>query len=307
MGKMTRPLMLFLPIVCASVMQYFFHPSWRCGSVNIATLLIRCALMVMFFFLCLQLDFSKLKPQKLHGKLLIANLLAGVIPALCFELAGRRDLALVAFFTGMTPTANAAPVIMLFLNGRVEFVLTGVVLSNLVMNCFFIVLLPLITGNRNLSFAFSVFSQLLWVIALPACSALILRRFFPDLRNLPRKLKMVSLLLWSCTLFVVSATASEFLFRSPDGLLNVAEAAGISLLLCAFNFWLGARVAPRKLRRESSQTLGQKNTSLTIYLALTFGGAAGPFAALGPGFYVLWHNTYNAIQMYFYDRRKHGR
>ncbi|MBR2374427.1 MAG: transporter, partial [Lentisphaeria bacterium] len=50
-----------------------------------------------------------------------------------------------------------------------------------------------------------------------------------------------------------------------------------------------------------SQSLGQKNTTLTVYLALIY---AGPLAAIGVISYVFWHNTYNAIQLYIFDRRK---
>ncbi|MEK7414548.1 MAG: hypothetical protein AAB263_14635, partial [Planctomycetota bacterium] len=46
--------------------------------------------------------------------------------------------------------------------------------------------------------------------------------------------------------------------------------------------------------REASQSLGQKNTTLTIWMAATF---ANPIVALAPTFYVLWHNLVNAAQL----------
>ncbi|MEG2248861.1 MAG: hypothetical protein RSB88_08120, partial [Akkermansia sp.] len=48
--------------------------------------------------------------------------------------------------------------------------------------------------------------------------------------------------------------------------------------------------------RECSQSLGQKNTTLTIFLAMIY--APSPIAALGPTFYVLWHNLWNAWQLH---------
>ena len=53
-----------------------------------------------------------------------------------------------------------------------------------------------------------------------------------------------------------------------------------------------------------SQLLGQKNTTFTMYLALQYAGA---LVAMGPIFYILWHNTWNAYQMYQYDRRRNIR
>ena len=56
----------------------------------------------------------------------------------------------------------------------------------------------------------------------------------------------------------------------------------------------------RRYRRESSQSLGQKNTTFTMFLALQF---ANPLVAMGPTFYVLWNNLWNAAQMLIHDRR----
>ena len=75
----------------------------------------------------------------------------------------------------------------------------------------------------------------------------------------------------------------------------------VSFLLCAVNFTLGKMLGGKEFSRESSQTLGQKNTTLTIFLALSFGT---PESALGPVFYVLWHNLWNAFQMFRYDNQK---
>ena len=66
------------------------------------------------------------------------------------------------------------------------------------------------------------------------------------------------------------------------------------------NFTVGGLLVPKRYRREGSQTLGQKNNMLTIYLAMTF---ASPLAALGPTFYVVFHNLWNVWQLFVFDRR----
>ena len=81
----------------------------------------------------------------------------------------------------------------------------------------------------------------------------------------------------------------------------IAETALIALLICAVSFGTGSLLERKLLRREASQSLGQKNTTLTIYLALVY---AGPRAAMGVISYVLWHNSYNAFQLFLTDRRK---
>jgi BASS family bile acid:Na+ symporter len=69
----------------------------------------------------------------------------------------------------------------------------------------------------------------------------------------------------------------------------------VSLLVCIANFALGRLIGGKEFHREASQTLGQKNTAYTIYLALTY---ANPLIALGPTFYVIWHNLWNSWQLH---------
>ena len=75
----------------------------------------------------------------------------------------------------------------------------------------------------------------------------------------------------------------------------------ISMLICACNFILGYLIGGRQFAREASQTLGQKNTTFTIVLASAF---SSPLAAMGPTFYVLWHNLWNAFQLFMHDRKE---
>ena len=77
-----------------------------------------------------------------------------------------------------------------------------------------------------------------------------------------------------------------------------------TLAVCILNFFAGWLIGPRRCKLESSQLLGQKNTSFTIYLAITF---ASPVAALGPLFYILWHNSWNAIQMFQFEKRRQSK
>ena len=101
---------------------------------------------------------------------------------------------------------------------------------------------------------------------------------------------------------MLAAIARQHFIDNPgESHFQVLLIAAVSLVLCAGNFYFGRLTASRRFRRESSQILGQKNTTFTMYLALNFCGA---LAAMGPIFYILWHNTWNAWQMYSYDRRR---
>ena len=132
-----------------------------------------------------------------------------------------------------------------------------------------------------------------------------IRLFCKKATELPKKLKNFSFFLWVGAIFLIIANASAFLHgQSHLPKTVLLEIAAISLAICAFNFWFGQFLGGKKFRRESSQVLGQKNTTLTIYLALA---NANPLVALGPTFYVLWHNGWNTWQLHRYGRRRHLR
>ena len=53
---------------------------------------------------------------------------------------------------------------------------------------------------------------------------------------------------------------------------------------------------------SAGQALGQKNTVVGIWIALTF---LDPLSALAPGAYVIWQNLVNAWQIWY--KEKYGR
>ena len=271
-SPLLRPAMIVIPLVLG-----IFFP-----QAAVLKPLIRWGMIAMLFMVYLQLDLRELKPRFAHWVILAANLAVGIAGYLVFKVLGNRELAWAAFFIGITPTATAAPVIMNFLNGRVGFVVSGLVITNIGVSLALLPLIPAVTGNMSWSFALDVFTNLVVIMVLPCVAALIVRKIRPEATAWPKKFKMLSLSIWSLLLFIISA-------------------AGIAALICAVNFTLGYWIVPRDLRREGSQTLGQKNTMLTLYLAMTF---ASPLAALGPTFYVICHNTWNACQLFIYDRKQ---
>lgn len=296
--------MIVFPFIAGILFQMLTHFKWRtAGGVNISMLCIRLSLMVIFYFVILKIDCRKLMPQKEHIRILAANLLLGIVPFLILDKAGYRSLALAAFFVGITPTANAAPVVMDFLGGKVEFVLTGFVITNIFICIAMTGLIPFATGNFDPRFILSVAQQIVLLLGVPVICAQLTRFVCGKTgKPLPRIPSLASFSLWSFTLFVISAQSTLFFQNHPEMTLHTALLiALVSFLLCAVNFTLGKLLGGKEFRRESSQTLGQKNTTLTIFLALSFGT---PESALGPVFYVLWHNLWNAFQMFRYDNQK---
>ena len=299
-----RPALIVFPFVLGVLFQILTRCSWRTsGNGNIALWYIRAGLMVMFYFVLLKIDFKKLMPRKSHALILVVNILAGVVPFFILKALGHPQLALAAFFIGITPTANAAAVVTDFLDGKVEYVMTGFVITNVFVDLALIGLIPMATGNFSSSFVFDVIIQILTVVALPVACAVLTRAACRLLKcKVPTVPGMATFLIWSSSLFVIAAQSALFFQTYPD--ITCRQAVVISILsfvICAVNFTLGKFFGGREFRTEAGQVLGQKNTTLTIFLALCFGT---PQAALGPTFYVLWHNLWNAFQMYCHDLKK---
>ena len=299
-----RPAMLTITFLLGTVFQLASCTSWKTPSGgSISLWCIRGALMVMFYLVLLKINFSKLMPRKEHLPILLANLGMGIIPYLILKTLGYDTLAIAVFFAGITPTANAAPVVMDFLEGNVEFVLTGFVITNFVIDISLIGLLPWVGGNFSCAFIFEVIKQMSIIVLLPFACAAVTKLICRLLKkSVPKAPGMFTFSIWCASLFVIAAQSTLFFQQHREiKLSTILLIAFLSFAICAVNFTLGRFAGGRNFGREAAQTLGQKNTTLTIFLALSFGT---PEAALGPTFYVLWHNLWNACQMYRHDQLK---
>ena len=290
MFKILRPILLFSSFVVG-----FLVP----GIHQLSPLIpwfIRFMLLVLF----LRIDFRAVGLRRSHFFVLALNLALGLAAWKLLTALGYPTLGLVAFFVGIAPTGTAAPVVTGFLGRKVEYVATSFVLNTLGVAVALIFLMPLVLGKATPTVFFDVAGKIGGVVFLPLILALILRAFWPQTKNWPKKLQMVVFLSWISVLTIIIAGASHYLRTTPGvSWLEILEVGGVSLALCVLNFVAGYWVGEPENRREASQSLGQKNTSITIWLAMAY---ANPLVALGPTIYVLWHNGWNAIQLEEYAR-----
>ena len=95
--------------------------------------LIKYLLMIMLFFSFLKMEVKKSDLQKNHLYILSINFLVPVTFYLIFRAIGNLQLAQVAFITAIAPTAIASPVIVNLLNGKIEFTVISILLTNFVI------------------------------------------------------------------------------------------------------------------------------------------------------------------------------
>ncbi|HWA08578.1 MAG TPA: hypothetical protein VG838_03840 [Opitutaceae bacterium] len=261
--------------------------------------LVRWLIVSQLFLVFLQTRISRSSLRRSHFVLLAVNIAMGFVAWRLGALAGGREIALAAFFGGITPTASAAPVIMSFLHGRVDYVVASFVLTNVAMAALMPVLLPLVLGHPTPEAFAQVSGSVGLVVFAPMAAAWLVRLAWPRAVEWPPRLRNVSFGFWVAMMFLVTANASDFIrHQSNAGHGDVLRVAAVTAVVSALNFALGWIIGGREFRREASQSLGQKNTVFTVYLALTY---ASPLVALGPTFYVIWHNVWNSWQLYRAD------
>ena len=265
-------------------------------EAHAASGIIRWLVVTMLFLVFLQTRISRAALQRSHFVLLAANIGLGFGAWGLGWLIGGRDVALAAFFCGITPTAIAAPVIMGFLRGRVDYVVAAFLLTNVVIAAILPLVLPVLLGQATQEGFTHVLGTMGLVVFTPMLAAWALRAVYPAAASWPGRLSNVSFGLWVTTLFLVTANASDFL-RQQSGLslIVLGQVLFVSFVVCVASFGVGRLIGGRKFSREASQALGQKNNTFTIYLALTY---ASPLVALGPTCYVLWHNLWNSWQLH---------
>jgi bile acid:Na+ symporter, BASS family len=260
---------------------------------------IRWILFAMLFLGFSGMPLERLRPVRAHLKLLMAWPLFIALGWLIMWPFG-REAQLAGLLVAATPTATAAPVITGILGGDVGFVSVAFLGSNLV-GAFLLPVLLSVAGAGRIPSMLPFLAQTLALVFLPLGLSAAVRRI-PGSQSPLRRLRRLSFPLWLAALVLASAKTSEFLRGHPEtGATTVLAIAGGSALLCALHFLVGRLLGGKAFALEAGQSLGQKNTMLTLWLGLS---AFGPVPALGPAFYVLWHNLWNASQMARGDLRK---
>ena len=211
------------------------------------------------------------------------------------KLTGNEDFAVMAFLIGMTPTANAAPVITGLLGRREDYATVSVVSTNLFTAVALAPVSALVFGDALEIDTFSLAWKTMMLVGVPFALSVIFRNFMKPVAAFVRRRKFLSFYLWMVMLFTVCAQSSAYVSKqerlSPTLLLEIFALAAS---LCAINFAAGYFLGEPRFRRECSQSLGQKNTMLMLWVGLAF---FNPVVALGPTFYVVCHNLWNSWQL----------
>lgn len=203
-----------------------------------------------------------------------------------------REVLLGGAIICLCPPANAAPAMAKMLGGNPVLALKIFLCGHLVA-CFSI---PLIYGyltGTDASFtevALKIFNTIQPIITIPLALALGLRAFNEKLADKVAKFQKYTLFIWTFSVFVILAKASRDIramgFSDLWNSGTLPMLAIVALVICVLQFALGW-FCDQNHPIESSQSMGQKNTTLVIWIASLY---AGPVAAIAPTCYVVWQN-----------------
>lgn len=246
----------------------------------------------------------RFKRNALHPSLFIVLITNICVALMAYFVLRPIDgtLALAGFMIGISPTALSSSIVADLLQLRVDYTVAAVMLTNISIAIIVPFLLPLLAENQVTASVLIVLWSVTKIVIIPLILARLVY-YLPSPAQKPfYQAKRYTFILWATTLFIIVAKASQYIRQNAAiPLTFLGQIALIAFILCLINFGLGALIGGSEFRRETSQVLGHKNLSFTIWLATTF---LNPIVALGPTFYIMFHNTYNSFLIYQFAKKK---
>lgn len=261
-------------------------------------------------FTMLLITFCRVKPRDFVIGRMIWYLLAIQVfgsVALFFLL---RPLGLpfaqAAMICVLCPTATAAPVVTGMLGGSIARVASYSIICNLtvaiVAPAFFVIANP--DADIDFFAEFLIIAQRLApMIVFPLGSALLLYFCAPRVHDAIDRAQGMSFYLWAISLLLVVGKAVGFVLSEPANKIPLLTAMAVAAaLVCVAQFYIGRRIGARFGDKISAaQGLGQKNTVLGIWMAISY---LDPISSIGPAAYIIWQNIINSYQLWVQEKKR---
>ena len=267
--------------------------------------------LVLFVTFC-KVDFRQMRPVAWHGWVLLFNLLFVAIvmavililrPGLLNDNPSALVLLEALLMCIIAPCATASAVVTQKLGGSLEQMTTYTFLANFLTVLLVPVCFPLIEKSSDVTFmaAFTrIFYQMLVLLVAPMLLAYIVKHHMHRLHRRILSVRDLSFYLWACSLMIVTGVTVKNIVHAEASALLLTAIAVLGLMVCIVQFAVGRYIGHYfGHQQEAGQALGQKNTSMAIWMSITY---LNPLSSVGPGCYILWQNIINSIEIW--DKRK---
>ena len=207
----------------------------------------------------------------------------------------------------LCPTATAAAVVTAKLGGNVGSLTAYTMLINLMAAVLISAFVPLVNPAGELSFGLSfwmIIKKVFPLLIFPLFLALIIRRISPTLLRWLTSIPDLPFYLWLVSLSLAIAVTTRILVHARVTWLLCLLILTGSLVACIMQFAVGRLVGRHYGEAVTAgQACGQKNTVLAIWVGYTF---LDPLTSVAGGFYTIWHNVFNAWQLYQKNKPNHA-
>ena len=260
----------------------------------------------MLFFSVLNMSPRAAAPRPKHFLLLVLQL--GIGAVLYFVLSRWNALlATSLFMCFLAPAAAAAGAMTSLMDGDTGFATGYTIVTHGLICLLAPFLLPLLDAHSQLPFwtlSGQIALLVIRMVMLPISLAWLVRGGMKAMGKTPHPPKKLTYLLWLSSLIFILGKGVSFVAKEGTeqiGLLVGSFAVG--LLACAIQFTLGSYLARRIGVDEVAcrQSMGQKNTALTLWLCISF---MHPLVAPGIAGYIAWQNFFLT---YYMNRRSRSK
>jgi len=258
----------------------------------------------MLFITYCKISIKEIRFEKFHFFLLSIQLFGSI--AVYLALVGISPLvAQGSMICLLAPTATSAAVITGMLGGSIASLTAYSILSNLCVAIFAPVIFSFIGEHTDMTFFQSflyILKEVFPLLILPLVLAFLLEKLAPKAKSKIKALHGWSFYLWALALTIVVGKTVSFVMKQSASHYTIE----IAMAACTFVICIGQFIAGRKIGSRYDKTvtggqgLGQKNTVLTIWMALSY---LDPISSIGPGAYVLWQNLVNSYQLWRKQRQ----
>lgn len=265
-----------------------------------------CMFLVLFVTFC-KVDFHRMRLVPWHlgvsvFQLLLTVLIVGLVVG--FDITGAGLILMESvLLCNINPCATAAAVVVKKIGGDMEQMTAFTFLSNIIAAVLIPIFFPMIDRSADMTFleAFLIIlDKVFMLLVTPMILAYLVKHFMRGLHRRIVSVKDLAYYLWASTLMFVTGVTVKNIVHAAVPLWLLSLIAVFALVICVFQFAAGRYIGHYMGNPvNTGQALGQKNTTIAIWLACTY---LNPVSAVGPGCYILWQNIINSIEIWHYGR-----
>ncbi|MFI3319593.1 MAG: transporter [Rikenellaceae bacterium] len=291
-----RPLVMIVAMCCGIVLHSSLSTLDAATNHTIAPSLIFLMLFVTF---C-KVRVRDLRFSPLHLWMLLFQII-GAVASYYIMLPLGEILAQGTMILFITPIAMGAVVIGGLLGANV----TTMVGYTLICNFVIAIVAPylLATYGNGLCTFYQILEKVVPILILPFFVAQTLKLVWHKAADWVGAHGIISFYLWLGSLLITLGRTTTFVLNY-DGDATIYEQVGLAvaaLIACATQFSMGRYIGGKYGDAVcGGQSLGQKNTVLSVWLAQSF---LTPISSIAPTAYIIWQNLANSLQLYLHDRK----